>query len=360
MLVRAIRVAGDVPGHEFHGNQWVAYHGTSEENADKILKEGLKLDRYGEIWTTTSLLEAKTYARDAARGGNSVVLKISVPAKNGPAYDERKSSSSIRIYKEPVKAEHISRHSEHIGGQWRSASAKDGPLQAAADSQFKSVLVAVRHAFASGRAAIASKPSNAPKIAARAVKAALLKTLPGTLAKALKAGGDAGLKLLPKMRAASLRTAKDLPPVKLAMKFDVSDPNAIAWAREHAAELADGLSETTEEAVRTAIANTLETGDDAWDAVFEAVGSEARATAIARTEIMTAANEGQRQGWDQAVEAGLLPEDARKVWIATPGCCDLCDELDETETTLDGEYPDPGGDGPPLHPNCRCTEGIVG
>ena len=39
--------------------------------------------------------------------------------------------------------------------------------------------------------------------------------------------------------------------------------------------------------------------------------------------------------------------------------CDDCDELDGTTAPINGSYAG-GADGPPLHPNCRCTEGISG
>lgn len=158
-------------------------------------------------------------------------------------------------------------------------------------------------------------------------------------------------------RHASLRT---LAPI--AIRFDVADPNAVKWAKEHAAELADGISETSRERIKDAVARAVAGAgiDEAYDDILDAVGSEARADVIARTETMTAANEGQREAWDQAVEKGLLSEDSKAVWIATSGCCDDCDDLDGETRDLDGEYPDPGADGPPLHPNCRCTEGIAG
>lgn len=142
------------------------------------------------------------------------------------------------------------------------------------------------------------------------------------------------------------------------IRFDASDPRAAKWARERGAELAKDISDTTRERIAEAVANAAETGEDAYDEILAAIGDDSRAEMIARTETMMAANEGQRQAWDQAAEKGLLDEDTKRVWIATIGCCDECDALDEEEATLDGEYPDPGGDGPPLHPNCRCTEGI--
>lgn len=99
----------------------------------------------------------------------------------------------------------------------------------------------------------------------------------------------------------------------------------------------------------------------AYQDILDAVGDEARANVIARTESMRAANGGQREAWLQAVDSGLLSGRARRTWIATPdeGVCPLCEALDGQTADLDGEYPDDGGDGPPLHPNCRCTEGVA-
>lgn len=119
---------GDVPGHEFHGNQWVGYHGTTAKNAEKILKEGLKPDKQGDIWTTTNLIEAKTYAR--AAGDDSVILSVHVSANDKTKYDERKSSKTLRVYKEPLKAEYVSMHSTHVSGgpfgEWKSLGDVEG------------------------------------------------------------------------------------------------------------------------------------------------------------------------------------------------------------------------------------------
>jgi hypothetical protein len=144
------------------------------------------------------------------------------------------------------------------------------------------------------------------------------------------------------------------------LTFNASDPVAAKWAREHAAELATSLSDTTRQAIKDAVARQQETGEDSYDDILDAVGDETRAELIARTESMRAANEGQREAWDQAVEAGLLPDDARKVWIAAGDPCPECEVLDGEEVDLGEDYPGDGGDGPPLHPNCRCTEGVVG
>ncbi len=228
----------------------------------------------------------------------------------------------------------------------------DTPVHKAADKHLDALTVAVRYTFAKGRKAL-GKSANADA-AVKAVKAALLDVLPDVLLSALLAGGKATT--LKVSRAAERRA---LAGKVLDFRFDVSNPLAAQWAREHAAELAKGISETTREDIAAAIANQEETGESAYDDILDAVGDDARAELIARTETMFAANEGQRQAWDQAVDKGLLDEDSKRVWIAAGDACPECDELDGEETTLDGEYPGDGGDGPPLHPACRCTEGIV-
>ena len=103
----------------------------------------------------------------------------------------------------------------------------------------------------------------------------------------------------------------------------------------------------------------FETGNfsPAWEEILDAVGDEARADLSARTEIMMAVNEGQREAWRQAVDEGLLTGKEQRVWIAIEGACPACDALDGETAPLDGEYSG-GVEGPPLHPRCRCTEGI--
>jgi len=92
-----------------------------------------------------------------------------------------------------------------------------------------------------------------------------------------------------------------------------------------------------------------------------------RALNIARTETMTAGNHGLRESWRQARQQGVLPATARRHWIVTPD-----DRLRDTHAAVpllnpDGVPIDGGGydtplgrvSGPPLEPNCRCSEGIV-
>jgi hypothetical protein len=147
----------------------------------------------------------------------------------------------------------------------------------------------------------------------------------------------------------------------ITFKFNPKNPAAAAWARKHAVELAEDLTKTTVKQIREALGTHFETGTPTgtvFQQLRDIIHNETRADLIARTEVMTAVNEGQRQSWDQAVDEGWLADDAERVWIATIGACPLCDDLDGTRAPLGGVY-DGDVSGPPLHPNCRCTEGIV-
>ena len=85
-----------------------------------------------------------------------------------------------------------------------------------------------------------------------------------------------------------------------------------------------------------------------------------RALTIARTETITASNQGQIQLWKQARTSGLLRGTERKKWTTTPDDrrCPFCAALDGVTVGLDEQFD--GGDfgsvdGPTLHPNCRCA-----
>jgi 2'-5' RNA ligase len=147
------------------------------------------------------------------------------------------------------------------------------------------------------------------------------------------------------------------------MKFDAINPSVIQWAKEHAAALIKDITETTRNRIRIAVEELQEEGD--WDfyhdRIMAAVGDEARADLIARHETMLAADEGQRLGWEQAKDAGLLSGTERREWIITGDerTCPICMGLAGTYAPLNGTYAD-GITGPPAHVQCRCTEGIIG
>lgn len=82
-----------------------------------------------------------------------------------------------------------------------------------------------------------------------------------------------------------------------------------------------------------------------------------RAEMIARTETIRAANIGQQELWQQALEGGYIDRTALQVWVASPDACDDCVDLDEQVAELGQPFDGPEGPilGPPAHPNCRCA-----
>jgi hypothetical protein len=214
------------------------------------------------------------------------------------------------------------------------------------------------------------------------------------------------------------------------LTFDATSPLVEIWVTEQAARLVTGVTETTRAAINQIIRRGVTEGipplsqarlirdligltprdaaavDRFTRSMIDAgtrldlVESRAaryarrllnlRARNIARTETMTAANQGIQAGWRMAQDAGLLARDVRKVWIVTPDdrLCPICAPLDGvtveagsrftsdvqatsfTVTARTGEdritvaatkpLPSPVSTMvPPAHPSCRCTVGLA-
>jgi len=106
---------------------------------------------------------------------------------------------------------------------------------------------------------------------------------------------------------------------------------------------------------------------------------KARATTIARTEIIQAEVSGQRALWNEAANQGLFNrQTATRVWRTNnegttlrgnPTPCPICAPLNGQVIAFNGVYthPEMGNtnvfhevlNGPPLHPNCLCHEELV-
>lgn len=178
-----------------------------------------------------------------------------------------------------------------------------------------------------------------------------------------QAGTSAG-KQVKKLTAKNLRAAaKDDPKIEWA--FDKTNPHATEWAQKNAGDLIDGISKTTRDDIRELVEAAFEeqfTVADLAKEIADLIGDDARAETIARTETMRASNEGQLEAWDQAKEAGLLTGNEKKEWIVTPDdrLCPVCEPMDGVTVGLDELFDVDGDqiDGPPAHPNCRCTIGL--
>jgi RNA:NAD 2'-phosphotransferase (TPT1/KptA family) len=164
---------------------------------------------------------------------------------------------------------------------------------------------------------------------------------------------------------------KRRPNQTVEFSFNPEHPAAVKWAKKHAAKLVTDISKTTRKNIRDIIVSGFAEGRDVRELakdIFEEVGDVKRAMLIARTETMTAVNAGQRQLWDQAVEEGVLTGDEERVWLFAElpmkngELCPICQSMADQKRDLDEDFRDLNGDlydGPPAHPNCRCTVGLV-
>jgi len=195
--------------------------------------------------------------------------------------------------------------------------------------------------------------------------------------------------------------------IKLDIRFDLFNPSAVDRLRDFGGTLITNITETTRLGVLEIVKNALERGgaipvqarqikrligltirqanavenfrtmliSEGVKTVDVKRRTEAyyqrqlrfRATMIARTETITAANAGQRELWKQAAEQGLLdPISTRKQWVVTPDSrlCPICrpiPKMNPKGVSLDGTYKTPKGAmvGPTAHVMCRCAEKIL-
>ena len=138
--------------------------------------------------------------------------------------------------------------------------------------------------------------------------------------------------------------------------------SAAKWAHKHAGALIDGVSKTTRREIRDLVTDAFKSGKSVRTLIKDiaaTLGDDERAATIARTETMYAANHGKLLEAQDAVDAGDLSEDAVKEWITTPDdlLCPICEPMDGVQVPLDEDFDVDGDsiDGPPAHPNCRCT-----
>lgn len=112
------------------------------------------------------------------------------------------------------------------------------------------------------------------------------------------------------------------------------------------------ISETTRDLLRADIAAAIEEGESNDDLAGRLEDnyafSDARAETIARTETAYADVAGNLNAYR---ESGQVES---KRWLISADACDECLLLEDEVVGLDEDFPNDGGDGPPLHPNCRC------
>lgn len=147
--------------------------------------------------------------------------------------------------------------------------------------------------------------------------------------------------------------AKYIGDADLAAALTQANEHSVAWAEQRISNLITRVSDTTRKAVNEYTAAAISNGwsvdqlaselDKAWE-----FGAD-RARTIARTEMAEAETAGTLAGFDAS---GVVQG---KGWSADELACDECADLNGVEVPLDEDFPDEGGDGPPLHPVCRCV-----
>lgn len=187
-----------------------------------------------------------------------------------------------------------------------------------------------------------------------------------------------------------------------AVRFDLTNPEAVAWADAMSGRLVTNVTDDTVAAIRDltarALRGNLNPGEAARqirplvgltvrdaravdnlraslldagtkDAKITAVTDRyaarllrARGESIARTEIIDASSAGQQQLWQQAVDQGLIDtQTTQQKWVCSAGACAaICLPMNGQTVPLDGLFTT--GDGrqiprPTAHSRCRC--GIV-
>lgn len=137
--------------------------------------------------------------------------------------------------------------------------------------------------------------------------------------------------------------------------------------REIARELRDFVGLTSREARAVTNRRRLLEGQERKPAQVDRMAAayrdrlvSLRATRIARTEVMSARNEGVLQGWQRLVSEGGLPATGMgKMWIAALEiACPICAPLHKEVVPINGTFSN-GRARPPMHVHCRCTMGLV-
>jgi hypothetical protein len=164
------------------------------------------------------------------------------------------------------------------------------------------------------------------------------------------------------MRAGMSASAEWGASVALGLK----NPRAVQWLEEHAAEMVTKINQTTRDEIARLVTRGVEEG---WSynrtareisGRFEefAVGKpqlhiESRAHLVAVTESANAYEQGNRQGIDQLVAAGLEMEHSWNT-MQDDLVTEECQENQDADwIPLDESFPS-GDDEPPRFPGCRC------
>jgi SPP1 gp7 family putative phage head morphogenesis protein len=146
-----------------------------------------------------------------------------------------------------------------------------------------------------------------------------------------------------------------LAEIGVGISFDVTNPETAKWIKKKCGTLIKEISDTTLDKLKITLAEGVEAGESIpklasrVSAVYdEAKGT--RAEKIARTETISASNQGALQAYKQS---GVIEK--KEFYAALDErVCDECMALHKEVVGIDENFSN-GIDAPPVHPNCRCT-----
>lgn len=161
--------------------------------------------------------------------------------------------------------------------------------------------------------------------------------------------------LLPQIVAAMTEEVlRQSVAVGVGLEVGTVNVAALDWARTYTYDLIKGLTDTTRKTVQGAVTSFLETpgmtrGD--LEKLLSTAFSESRASAIAVTEVTRASSQAAAWYQQELAKSGLTMN-RRWYTLADERVCPICGPLHgQLESVWAARFPD----GPPAHPNCRCS-----
>lgn len=142
---------------------------------------------------------------------------------------------------------------------------------------------------------------------------------------------------------------------EIGIAFDITNPEVIKWIKKRCGFLIKSISDTTLDKLRKTLAEGVADGESIpklasrISGVYdEAKGS--RAVKIARTETLSASNQGNLQAYKQS---GVVE---KKEWLTAfdERTCEECADMNGEIVNINSNF-SCGVDTPPLHPQCRCA-----
>ena len=136
--------------------------------------------------------------------------------------------------------------------------------------------------------------------------------------------------------------------------FDVTNPKIIKWIKAHCGDLIVSIADTTFDALKVTLTEGIKLGESIPKLAARVTAEYTdckgyRAVRIARTETITASNQGALQAYKQS---GVVE---KKEWLLAADACEICfEQANAGPIPINENFPG-GFDAPTAHPNCKCS-----